>query len=76
MQQTQREFGTMSKINENRKRDINQSEKYDEILSTMQHMQAQLQKHFFTRQSQDSAYQNPKRCYNCGKTEHLAQQCL
>ena len=35
MQQTQRELETMSKINEIRKLDINQSDKYDEILSPM-----------------------------------------
>ena len=76
MQQTQQEFDMMKKTNETGKRDITQSDKFDEILSTIQHMETQLRKPYFQNQQHDKEYQNPKRCYNCGKTGHLAQQCF
>jgi hypothetical protein len=74
MQQTQQEFSMMKKTNETEKRDITQSDKFDEILSTIQHMETQLRKPYFQTQWNDKEYENPKRCYNCGKTGHLAQR--
>jgi hypothetical protein len=74
MQQTQQEFGMMKKINVTEKRDITQSDKFDEKLSTIQQLETQLRKPNFQNPRNDNEYQNPKRCYNCGKTEHLAQQ--
>ena len=77
MQQTQTEFGTVKNSNPNINKSSAHTDKFEELLTAIQRMEkSHHQNPNFKHSDQSHDKRNLKRCYNCGKSGHVSENCF